>query len=117
MEPSFSLFPAPEDDFSISPEQALKDSLAPFENAYLSRSLSRLFDPINLVFPSGARNPPSKEELSSIAKTIGSELSVASVDVGLTITVARNVAKTIQLYTAKCEQLVRKPFSVVIKLT
>ena len=54
-----------------SPEQALKNSLTPFENAYLSRSLSRLFDPINLVFPSGARNPPSKEELSSIAKTIG----------------------------------------------
>jgi len=64
-----------------------------------------LFDPINLVFPSGARNPPSKEELASIAKTIGSELSVASVDVGLTITVARNVAKTVELYTAKCEQL------------
>ena len=55
----------------LSPEQALKNSLAPFENAYLSRSLSRLFDPINLVLPSGARNPPSKEELSSIAKTIG----------------------------------------------
>ena len=36
-----------------------------------------------------------------------SELSVASVDVGLTITVARNVAKTVQLYTAKCEELVR----------
>lgn len=54
-----------------SPEQALKKSLAPFETAYLSRSLSRLFDPINLVFPSGARNAPSKEELASIAKTIG----------------------------------------------
>ena len=36
-----------------------------------------------------------------------SELSVASVDVGLTTTVAKNVAKTVQLYTAKCEQLVR----------
>lgn len=32
---------------------------------------------------------------------------MASVDVGLTITVARNVAKTVQLYTAKCEELVR----------
>lgn len=105
MEPSFSLFPGSDDDFGWSPEQALKNSLAPFENAYLSRSLSRLFDPINLVFPSGARNPPSKEELASIAKTIGSELSVASVDIGLTTTVARNVAKTVQLYTAKCEQL------------
>ncbi|KAK2555597.1 Conserved oligomeric Golgi complex subunit 5 [Acropora cervicornis] len=105
MEPSFSLFPSSGDEFSLSPEQALKKSLAPFETAYLSRSLSRLFDPINLVFPSGARNAPSKEELASIAKTIGSELSVASVDVGLTITVAKNVAKTVQLYTAKCEQL------------
>lgn len=57
--------------FYLSPEQALKKSLAPFETAYLSRSLSRLFDPINLVFPSGARNPPSEEELTSIAKTIG----------------------------------------------
>ncbi|XP_044182352.1 conserved oligomeric Golgi complex subunit 5-like [Acropora millepora] len=105
MEPSFSLFPSSGDEFSLSPEQALKKSLAPFETAYLSRSLSRLFDPINLVFPSGARNAPSKEELASIAKTIGSELSVASVDVGLTTTVAKNVAKTVQLYTAKCEQL------------
>ncbi|PFX29947.1 Conserved oligomeric Golgi complex subunit 5 [Stylophora pistillata] len=107
IEPSFSLFPSAGDQFSLSPEQALKNSLAPFENAYLSRSLSRLLDPINLVFPSGARNPPSREELASIAKTISSELSVASVDVGLTITVARNVAKTVQLYTAKCEELVR----------
>ncbi|XP_022783449.1 conserved oligomeric Golgi complex subunit 5-like isoform X1 [Stylophora pistillata] len=105
IEPSFSLFPSAGDQFSLSPEQALKNSLAPFENAYLSRSLSRLLDPINLVFPSGARNPPSREELASIAKTISSELSVASVDVGLTITVARNVAKTVQLYTAKCEEL------------
>ena len=31
---------------------------------------------------------------------------MASVDDGLTVTVARNVAKTIQLFTAKCEQLV-----------
>lgn len=35
-----------------------------------------------------------------------SELNVASVDVNLSIKVARNVAKTIQLYCVKCEQLV-----------
>ena len=35
-----------------------------------------------------------------------SELSVASVDTGLSVTVAKNVAKTVQLYTVKCEQLV-----------
>lgn len=53
-----------------SPEKALKDSLQPYEAAYLSKSLSRLFDPINLVFPMGGRNPPSNDELDSIIKTI-----------------------------------------------
>lgn len=54
----------------LSPEIALKDSLQPYEAAYLSKSLSRLFDPINLVFPPGGRNPPSSDELDSIIKTI-----------------------------------------------
>lgn len=53
-----------------SPERALKDSLQAYEAAYLSKSLSRLFDPINLVFPMGGRNPPSNDELESIIKTI-----------------------------------------------
>ena len=48
----------------------LKNSLMTFETAYLSRSLSRLFDPINLVFPSGAQNVPSRDELNSIVKTM-----------------------------------------------
>uniref|UniRef100_A0A8I5YQ79 Conserved oligomeric Golgi complex subunit 5 n=1 Tax=Pongo abelii TaxID=9601 RepID=A0A8I5YQ79_PONAB len=87
------------------PEKALKDSLQPYEAAYLSKSLSRLFDPINLVFPPGGRNPPSSEELDGIIKTIASELNVAAVDTNLTLAVSKNVAKTIQLYSVKSEQL------------
>ncbi|KAG8508487.1 Conserved oligomeric Golgi complex subunit 5, partial [Galemys pyrenaicus] len=87
------------------PEKALKDSLQPFEAAYLSKSLSRLFDPINLVFPPGGRNPPSADELEGIIKTIASELNVAAVDANLTLAVSKNVAKTIQLYGVKSEQL------------
>nr|XP_025839854.1 conserved oligomeric Golgi complex subunit 5 [Vulpes vulpes] len=87
------------------PEKALKDSLQPYEAAYLSKSLSRLFDPINLVFPPGGRNPPSADELEGIIKTIASELNVAAVDADLTLAVSRNVAKTIQLYGVKSEQL------------
>lgn len=56
--------------YNHSPEKALKDSLQQYEAAYLSKSLSRLFDPINLVFPPGGRNPPSSDELDSIIKTI-----------------------------------------------
>ncbi|KAM8978315.1 conserved oligomeric Golgi complex subunit 5 isoform 2-T2 [Sarcophilus harrisii] len=87
------------------PEKALKDSLQPYEAAYLSKSLSRLFDPINLVFPPSGRNPPSPDELDSIIKTIASELNVAAVDSNLTLAVSKNVAKTIQLYGVKSEQL------------
>ncbi|XP_006882749.1 PREDICTED: conserved oligomeric Golgi complex subunit 5 [Elephantulus edwardii] len=87
------------------PEKTLKDSLQPYEAAYLSKSLSRLFDPINLVFPNGGRNPPSADELDSITKTIASELNIAAVDVNLTLAVSKNVAKTIHLYGVKSEQL------------
>lgn len=117
----------------LSPEKALKESLRPYEAAYLAKSLSRLFDPINLVFPAGGRNPPSSDELDSIIKTISrhvwppltsqghrqnpargsltspfvcSELNVASVDPDLSLAVAKNAAKTVQLFCVKCEQLV-----------
>uniref|UniRef100_A0A671VD51 Conserved oligomeric Golgi complex subunit 5 n=1 Tax=Sparus aurata TaxID=8175 RepID=A0A671VD51_SPAAU len=88
-----------------NPEKALKDSLQSYEAAYLSKSLSRLFDPINLVFPMGGRNPPSSDELDSIIKTISSELNVASVDPNLSVAVAKNAAKTVQLFCVKSEQL------------
>eukprot|EP00794_Sanderia_malayensis_P006112 gene6112-6816_t len=94
-------------DVNNSPRLLLRESLVVFENAYLSRSLSRLFDPINLVLPSGSTNVPSKEELSSIVKTMSSELNVASVDSDLSALLARNVGKTVQLYVTKCEQLHR----------
>ncbi|GFO07452.1 conserved oligomeric Golgi complex subunit 5 [Plakobranchus ocellatus] len=86
-------------------EKALRETLATFERAYLSRSLSRLFDPINLVFTSSASNAPTQEEVDNIVKTISSELNVSSVDQKLSITVARNVAKTVKLFCVKSEQL------------
>ncbi|XP_064606457.1 conserved oligomeric Golgi complex subunit 5-like [Liolophura sinensis] len=89
-----------------NPEEALRKSLHAFETAYLSRSLSRLFDPINLVFSSGSQNPPTSEEVDSIVKVVGSELNVAAVDGNLSVLVAKNVGKTIQLFCVKSEQLI-----------
>uniref|UniRef100_A0AAR2M3E6 Conserved oligomeric Golgi complex subunit 5 n=1 Tax=Pygocentrus nattereri TaxID=42514 RepID=A0AAR2M3E6_PYGNA len=97
------LFTSAKQDYD--PEKALKSSLQPYEAAYLSKSLSRLFDPINLVFPQGGYSPPSSDEMDSIIKTIASELNVALVDPGLTVAVAKNVAKTVQLFCVKSEQL------------
>ncbi|XP_057297247.1 conserved oligomeric Golgi complex subunit 5-like isoform X1 [Hydractinia symbiolongicarpus] len=88
-----------------SPLDSLKATLHPFENAYLSRSLSRLFDSINLVFPNGAESVPTKDELNSIIHVINSELNVASVDEHLMVMISKNVSKTIQLYVNKCEEL------------
>ncbi|CAL1534536.1 unnamed protein product [Lymnaea stagnalis] len=86
-------------------EEVLRGTLATFENAYLSRSLSRLFDPINLVFTSTTSNPPTQEEVDNIVKTVSSELNVSSGDTKLSTAVARNVAKTINLFCVKSEQL------------
>ncbi|XP_061769123.1 conserved oligomeric Golgi complex subunit 5 [Nerophis ophidion] len=120
---SLDLFSQTKQDYN--PERALKDSLRTYEAAYLSKSLSRLFDPINLVFPMGGRNPPSHDELESIIKTISrqvympvkwrkiysfvsfvcSELNVSSIDSDLYLAVAKNAAKTVQLFCVKSEQL------------
>ncbi|KAM8885049.1 conserved oligomeric Golgi complex subunit 5 isoform 1-T2 [Synchiropus picturatus] len=100
---SLDLFTHGKQDYN--PEKALKDSLQRYEAAYLSKSLSRLFDPINLVFPMGGRNPPSNDELDSIIKTISSELNVAAIDPNLALAVAKNAAKTVQLFCVKSEQL------------
>ncbi|KAK7476321.1 hypothetical protein BaRGS_00032439 [Batillaria attramentaria] len=97
--------PSEKAQYTYDSEKALRDSLGDFENAYLSRSLSRLFDPINLVFTSSTCDPPTTEEVENIVKTISSELHVSSVDTKLSITIAKNVSKTIQLFCVKSEQL------------
>ncbi|XP_067934499.1 conserved oligomeric Golgi complex subunit 5-like isoform X2 [Watersipora subatra] len=86
-------------------EKLLREAVSSFNNAYLSRSLSRLFDPINLVFPQGSVSIPSDEEIGGIVKTISSELQVASFDDKLAHAVSKNVTKTVQMFAVKCEQL------------
>ncbi|WAR25753.1 COG5-like protein, partial [Mya arenaria] len=89
--------------FSLSVET---DSLSlATDTAYISKSLSRLFDPINLAFSTASFSPPSIEEVDNIVKTISSELNVASVDKKLCVTVAKNVSKTVKMYCVKSEQL------------
>lgn len=88
----------------FDPEKALRHTLIPLEEAYLSRSLSRLFDPVNLMF-AAQDAPPAKDEVDALIKTITSELNISAVDKALSETVARNVAKTLQLFCVKSEQL------------
>lgn len=91
---------------NFRPDQALHETLIPFENAYLSRSLSRLFDSVNVVFSVGSQDAPTKDDVENIIKTIFSELNAANINSTLSQIIAKNVAKTVQLFTVKCEQLI-----------
>jgi hypothetical protein len=53
-----------------SAENVLRKSLSSFQNAYLSRSLSRLFDPVNLMFSGGNEGLPSIDECDNLIKII-----------------------------------------------
>ncbi|CAF2646797.1 unnamed protein product [Rotaria sp. Silwood2] len=76
-----------------------------FEKSYLSISLSRLSDPINLMFSSSTTKLlPTQQELENLIKVIINELSVSTVSEALVNKVARNIGKAIQLFAAKCEQ-------------
>lgn len=81
-----------------------RNVVTPFENAYLSCSVSRLLDPVNLMF--SGETVPSHEEVDALIRTVTSELSVSLVDINLSRTVARNISKTIRLFCLKCEQMV-----------
>lgn len=79
-----------------------RNILSPFENAYLSRSVSRLLDPVHTMF--SGDGTPCQEEIDTLIRTITSELSVSLVDEGLSTIVSRNVGKAIRLFCLKCEQ-------------
>lgn len=89
---------------SVQPYQLERGLLAQFENAYLSRSVSRLLDPVNLMF--SETKAPTHENVDGLVRTITSELSVSLVDEALSKTVAKNIGKAVHLFCIKCEQLI-----------
>jgi len=95
-----------EDPFTLTTmSEKLRESLSQFEHAYLARSLSRLFDPVNLMFSGGS--VPSQDEVSQVFSTFTSELGIAKVEPRLAAAVNKNIVKTIQLFCVKCEQSVK----------
>lgn len=85
--------------------------LLTYERPYLSKSLSRLFDPINLMFSTSSRDDSTtslasdQDELRRIFRVVASELSIAHVDQGLLLAVSKNIAKTVHLMCNKSEQM------------
>jgi len=89
-----------------SESSMLLRTVSQFEIEFLARSLERMFDPVRLVFPDRGRLPPSVDEVVNICKTVATELSISNVDNGFAVKIARNVAKTIQLYGTKSELMI-----------
>lgn len=54
-------------------------ALHPFETAYLSRSVSRLFDRVTLAFSTSTTAGPDTNELNDIIQTAANELAYATV--------------------------------------
>jgi len=93
-------------------DEGLRESLTQFEHAYLARSLSRLFDPVNLMF--SGTGVPSQEEVANIFSVMSSEISIAMVEGRLLSSVTKNICKAVSLFCVKCEGCVDSEASQVI---
>ncbi|XP_053211145.1 conserved oligomeric Golgi complex subunit 5-like [Panonychus citri] len=108
------------DDKDINLETMMRSILHPFESAYLSRSLSLLFDAVNIIFTDTKENSsssgslisireivlPTKDDIDSLIKTLVSEMNVANLDPELSQSVAKNIGKSVQMFLVKCEKLI-----------
>ncbi|CAI2175417.1 9296_t:CDS:10 [Funneliformis geosporum] len=93
-------------DFQSQETIVMLHSISSFEAGYLARSVTRMFDPINTVFPTGlSRAPPTKSDVTNFIRVISSELEVAKVDLNLLRSVAKNVVKALNLYCVKSESM------------
>lgn len=77
--------------------------LAPFENIYLGKSLSRVLDPVNTAFSSGNGKLPTRDDVDRITRVIGTELDIARFDLTLTKSVCNNIKKALVTFGTKCE--------------
>ncbi|PKC76084.1 hypothetical protein RhiirA1_371869 [Rhizophagus irregularis] len=94
-------------DFQSQETLVMLHSISSFEAGYLARSVTRMFDPINMAFPTGlSRAPPTKSDVTNIIRAISSELEVAKLDSNLLRSVAKNVVKALNLYCVKSESMV-----------
>ncbi|TGZ59843.1 hypothetical protein CRM22_008844 [Opisthorchis felineus] len=85
----------------------LLEAVKPFETAYLSKSLSRLFDQVSMAFSTNHSSVGlDAQELDGIVQSAGNELAYATVHYDLLCKVSRNVSKMVALFATKVESLV-----------
>ena len=96
---------------NISPETViLLRAIQPFELQYLSRSTSRLNEAVAAAFAGGSRSPPGASEGLTASRALSNELDSARFDPLLVKSVAKNVAKSVEMFVGRTEALVCFPF-------
>ncbi|KAA3679388.1 conserved oligomeric Golgi complex subunit 5, partial [Paragonimus westermani] len=89
------------------PPSCLIRSISPFETAYLSRSLSRLFDQVSMAFSTSTSSVGlDSSEVDGIVQNAASELAYATVQYDLLCKVSRNVSKTVALFATNVENMI-----------
>ena len=96
-------------------EKPLRSVISQHESAFLSNSLSVLFDCVNKVFSdakesnrtfnSKIASVPSEKDIDAIVKEISIQLTISNVDSQLINCVCKNILKTVNLFMVKCEHL------------
>lgn len=113
-------------EFSSSYE-ILRKCFYDLENSYLNRSLSHLFDPINLIFSQSTDKPISRSEIDTYIKGIQSQMQTLQYDIcnssqsfnsnsfkinlpssssTFSDKIVSNVCKSIQMYANKSDQVI-----------
>ncbi|KAL3159741.1 hypothetical protein ABBQ38_010147 [Trebouxia sp. C0009 RCD-2024] len=92
---------------AVTPEQQaeLLDAAAPFQNAYLGASLTRMSDAVTAAFPGTSRTLTSSAELQKCIARMHDEVRMVADSPRLSALIAKTVGKALQLMAEKAEYM------------
>ena len=93
-------------DPSQTAHTILLSSLSIFEHSHISKSLSKLLEPINSAFSERNSKGPIKEDIDKILRIISSELDQVRFDQNLLKIINKNVDKALTTFSAKVENAI-----------
>lgn len=95
-------------DSHASPETVLLlRAVQPFETFYLTRSADRLNTAVATAFAGGMRLPPGASEGLTAGRAMANELDSARFDPLLVKSIAKNVSRATDVFTARVDDMVR----------
>ncbi len=84
--------------FKAEAREQLIAALEPFQTAFLGKSLARLYEFVNSIFPTAARGSlPTQEHITRLVSHIHQELDATKSDKRLTLLVLHEVSKVLHV--------------------